>query len=545
MSGLSVTAGDSHSHAPSEGRASWHDGKARFFFLGMALFQAWICVSDAAPTVQVIDVVQLQVLHTSGALLTLLLIIAFRNQLATRITSRAYSVVVSVAAVAGTVMVESFGYLNTLPSIFAIMGTLLNSSSTGALLALWGEGYARLASRALQAKMTLAAMVGCFFVYLFVSALPQPIAFVLIAAFPLLTVLSLRKVVCPGSQGGPQSASQVNPQGSPQNNPQNNPQVNPQNNPQSYSQSNQHDNPENQLSARQKPNQAPGTCTAPTKLKGILDLRFLRLLLYILLCSISVSFLNQFINLQSNVATWENWNTAYSVLVLVFLGAILLEMALRKTEKSSLPGLIALLVTVSFLLYFFMGTQVLAVRILMDGGFFLFVATFYSYLGSHIHTNNHAGFVVFSLGNCANTIGMISGCVIGYLAATLWLPQASYLAIGIIYVVLFICLFLLVSSGNVFKEDPDSSMAVNMDEEVVQFADAVREQCSRAATIYSLSAREEEILGYLVRGRSVTSVAKMMNLSQNTIKTHIEHIYKKLDTHSREDLLSKVESAQQ
>ena len=52
----------------------------------------------------------------------------------------------------------------------------------------------------------------------------------------------------------------------------------------------------------------------------------------------------------------------------------------------------------------------------------------------------------------------------------------------------------------------------------------------------SLTEREVEILSFLLRGRSALSIADSLIISENTVKTHIRHIYKKLNVNSRREL---------
>ena len=54
--------------------------------------------------------------------------------------------------------------------------------------------------------------------------------------------------------------------------------------------------------------------------------------------------------------------------------------------------------------------------------------------------------------------------------------------------------------------------------------------------------REREVLLFLGRGYSPAYVAKKMFLSDTTVRSHIKSIYKKLDIHSREDLLQLIEN---
>lgn len=54
---------------------------------------------------------------------------------------------------------------------------------------------------------------------------------------------------------------------------------------------------------------------------------------------------------------------------------------------------------------------------------------------------------------------------------------------------------------------------------------------------YGLSAREGEVLALLVKGDTRQDMCKSLQLSEGTIKTHLTHIYSKLDIHSRSELL--------
>lgn len=63
------------------------------------------------------------------------------------------------------------------------------------------------------------------------------------------------------------------------------------------------------------------------------------------------------------------------------------------------------------------------------------------------------------------------------------------------------------------------------------------------ADAYGLSNREAEILGYLARGRSQPYIREALVLSKSTVSTHVRHIYGKLDVHSRQELLDKLEAA--
>jgi DNA-binding NarL/FixJ family response regulator len=56
-----------------------------------------------------------------------------------------------------------------------------------------------------------------------------------------------------------------------------------------------------------------------------------------------------------------------------------------------------------------------------------------------------------------------------------------------------------------------------------------------AATVASvgLSAREREVLTYIVKGFSYAEIARLLTLSTHTVATHVRRIYGKLEVHSR------------
>ena len=70
---------------------------------------------------------------------------------------------------------------------------------------------------------------------------------------------------------------------------------------------------------------------------------------------------------------------------------------------------------------------------------------------------------------------------------------------------------------------------------------AVREgRIAEMTARYFLSAREVDILTLLVAGRNGPYIAEHLCVSDNTVKTHIRHIYTKLDVHNRQELLDLV-----
>ncbi|MFZ6012131.1 MAG: response regulator [Bacteroidota bacterium] len=60
------------------------------------------------------------------------------------------------------------------------------------------------------------------------------------------------------------------------------------------------------------------------------------------------------------------------------------------------------------------------------------------------------------------------------------------------------------------------------------------------ANTYQLTAREKEILASLSKGNSYKLIAAQLNISIDTVRTHIKHIYEKLQVRSQTEAVSKA-----
>lgn len=70
----------------------------------------------------------------------------------------------------------------------------------------------------------------------------------------------------------------------------------------------------------------------------------------------------------------------------------------------------------------------------------------------------------------------------------------------------------------------------------------IHRRCDVLTVKHGLSPREREVLYYLGRGYNHGYVAEKLYISENTVRTHVRHIYGKLGINSREELLSLIDS---
>jgi DNA-binding CsgD family transcriptional regulator len=161
--------------------------------------------------------------------------------------------------------------------------------------------------------------------------------------------------------------------------------------------------------------------------------------------------------------------------------------------------------------------------------------------------------VALAGGRLAAALGALVGLVVGssarsFSAVNPVVPDA--IAVALAFALVAYCLIGLRSFS--FEESVDG---VSPDEEEgaspvpavaaappaeVDPAAAVERRCERLAALRGLTGREEEVLKLMARGRSGAYIAEHLVISQNTVKTHVKHIYAKLDAHSQQDVVDLV-----
>lgn len=68
-----------------------------------------------------------------------------------------------------------------------------------------------------------------------------------------------------------------------------------------------------------------------------------------------------------------------------------------------------------------------------------------------------------------------------------------------------------------------------------------KRKCDEISETYLLSGREREVIQLLARGHNAAFIMNELCISKSTVKTHINHIYKKLDIHTQQELLNMME----
>lgn len=68
-----------------------------------------------------------------------------------------------------------------------------------------------------------------------------------------------------------------------------------------------------------------------------------------------------------------------------------------------------------------------------------------------------------------------------------------------------------------------------------------KEKCAKLARDCGLTPRETEVLMLFAKGRSAARIQDELVISRGTVTTHLQHIYRKVDVHSKQELLDAIE----
>jgi DNA-binding CsgD family transcriptional regulator len=140
-----------------------------------------------------------------------------------------------------------------------------------------------------------------------------------------------------------------------------------------------------------------------------------------------------------------------------------------------------------------------------------------------------------SVGLIVSFFSIAVGWGIG-LVAIVYFPENLYktLFAFISTTIVFALVFELVSSK--WDAVPD-----NVSASYTQHRTVWRDKCMLVANKCSLTAQETNVFLFLAKGRNASYVESVLYISGHTVKTHIYHIYKKLDVHSQQELIDRVE----
>lgn len=181
--------------------------------------------------------------------------------------------------------------------------------------------------------------------------------------------------------------------------------------------------------------------------------------------------------------------------------------------------------------------------------FLVYAYTEFGLLASEARVPAHR---VFAWGTSAIDIGLIAGTALVSAIQHFSSTWAIGITFGVVYLLLLVGILLFPKVfESVENRERDKAAVLKLRSGVGKSGASggnplhdIEGRCGVVARMYGLSAREQDVLEYLLKGRTLQSIANETFLSYNTVKTHVSHIYQKTGVHSRDeliDLLDKIE----
>lgn len=145
------------------------------------------------------------------------------------------------------------------------------------------------------------------------------------------------------------------------------------------------------------------------------------------------------------------------------------------------------------------------------------------------------------------------GTLASLLTRDLWVGSLPGLALSVVVCIYVLSMALMLQMREHRKLDQDTIGAQAGNDEnlpvqdstspVERMESAIATWAEKAATAYELTPREKEILPLVVRGLDTPTIAQALGVSDNTVRTHKKSLYRKLDVHSKQELLELMHQA--
>lgn len=150
---------------------------------------------------------------------------------------------------------------------------------------------------------------------------------------------------------------------------------------------------------------------------------------------------------------------------------------------------------------------------------------------------------VFGCYLVAVSVTQLVGCELSVVEHSV-APSSSYSAVGLAFVAL-----LIIAAVWLLNDKTVTAFLWEGREESGRREDTARptseqpfdERARAVAAAFGLTARETEVMQLFAKGRSSSFIAESFCVSNNTVRSHILHLYAKCDVHSRQELITLID----
>lgn len=134
-------------------------------------------------------------------------------------------------------------------------------------------------------------------------------------------------------------------------------------------------------------------------------------------------------------------------------------------------------------------------------------------------------------------IGGLVGIAVSHIPSPLPFPYADAVFVGYLMTVAVVLILSARDVWDLFIAQPPQQLAPAQQT-------AIDERIEALSTSWRLTQREREVFAYLAIGRTQPWVAERLGISENTVNSHVRHLYAKSGVRSRQALLDLVIHAQ-
>lgn len=283
------------------------------------------------------------------------------------------------------------------------------------------------------------------------------------------------------------------------------------------------------------PSQSDASAPAEIKSKANSDIwkPLLLLCLFVVIITINSGLMYQVINPAfqhlTELVSWY-WAVPYIL-------ALVLMRNLPKTAKRSMVLYAGMaMIMGAFVCFMLLGRNTfdyLVVDTLMLGACGIFDLFWWSILGEMLdYTDNPTK--VFGIGLSANVLGVFLGGVLGVAVTSVQVPSAEVAVIALAIVCVTVAILPLLNRQLVKLLRSHAYLAVYDS----MSADQQTAILSKTEPLDPLTAREQEVLEWILSGRSNREIAASLFISESTVKTHARNIFSKYNVTSRAELIS-------
>lgn len=156
--------------------------------------------------------------------------------------------------------------------------------------------------------------------------------------------------------------------------------------------------------------------------------------------------------------------------------------------------------------------------------------------------NSRAAVATFAWGRGVSGLGSIVGAAIGVFANDLSSQGSQYFSSFAAVLALAFVAYALFGLYKFSFEEVVEGVVPTQDVAVEIPKPTFDDRCAEIAEQFGLTTRELEVFKMLARGRDRTYIQEQLVISRNTVKSHVKHIYTKLDVHSQQDLIDLIQN---